>query len=233
LAHRLPRRLPRNFLEMIAQEMTMLLVPQTLMLSNDLGCSSSYIACLKQLHYSRTKEKHLHQELQYKTMKEMEVTTLKWCNLLPIRVKLEISEFSEKRLLLGLNKPETLLPLVLLLFLFEIGAGAAPIKILRYIILPLFMCCRLAILSWNNYSWLPYVGSNSWAGMTYETTFYHNKNKIEPHDYISKKQIDGFGLLAGEVGSSTMPYKINPIDFENSDGNLGQHETTNIPLMHT
>ncbi|KAL5663492.1 hypothetical protein ACJX0J_023600, partial [Zea mays] len=29
--------------------------------------------------------------------------------------------------------------------LFEINAGAAPIKILRYIILPLFMCCRLAI----------------------------------------------------------------------------------------
>ena len=25
---------------------------------------------------------------------------------------------------------------------------------------------------------------------------------------------------AGEVGSSTMPHKINPIDFENSDGNL-------------
>ncbi|KAL5678566.1 hypothetical protein ACJX0J_014697, partial [Zea mays] len=127
-----------------------------------------------------------------------EVTTLKWCNLLPIRVKLEISKFSEKRLLLGLNKPETLLPLVLLLFLFEIGAGAAPIKILRYIILPLFMCCRLAILSWNNYSW---------------------------------KQIDGFGLLAGEVGSSTMPYKINPIDFENSDGNLGQLDLTDLIVL--
>jgi len=27
---------------------------------------------------------------------------------------------------------------------------------------------------------------------------------------------------AGEVGSSTMPHKINPIDFENSDGNLCQ-----------
>jgi adenylosuccinate lyase len=26
---------------------------------------------------------------------------------------------------------------------------------------------------------------------------------------------------AGEVGSSTMPHKINPIDFENSEGNLG------------
>ena len=26
---------------------------------------------------------------------------------------------------------------------------------------------------------------------------------------------------AGEVGSSTMPHKINPINFENSEGNLG------------
>ncbi|PWZ17351.1 hypothetical protein Zm00014a_020432 [Zea mays] len=79
LAHRLPRRLSRNFLEMMAQEMTMLLVPQTLMLSNEkerlTKTSTSgfqrYVACLKQLHHSRTKEKHLHQELQYKTMKEM------------------------------------------------------------------------------------------------------------------------------------------------------------------
>ena len=28
-------------------------------------------------------------------------------------------------------------------------------------------------------------------------------------------------LVAGEVGSSTMPHKINPIDFENSEGNIG------------
>jgi adenylosuccinate lyase len=28
-------------------------------------------------------------------------------------------------------------------------------------------------------------------------------------------------LRAGEVGSSTMPHKVNPIDFENSEGNLG------------
>lgn len=27
--------------------------------------------------------------------------------------------------------------------------------------------------------------------------------------------------VAGEVGSSTMPHKVNPIDFENSEGNLG------------
>lgn len=34
-------------------------------------------------------------------------------------------------------------------------------------------------------------------------------------DWITQKSIDG------EVGSSTMPHKINPIDFENSEGNLG------------
>jgi adenylosuccinate lyase len=34
-------------------------------------------------------------------------------------------------------------------------------------------------------------------------------------NYFSQK------LVAGEVGSSTMPHKINPIDFENAEGNLG------------
>ncbi len=34
-------------------------------------------------------------------------------------------------------------------------------------------------------------------------------------DWITQKPI------AGEVGSSTMPHKVNPIDFENSEGNLG------------
>jgi adenylosuccinate lyase len=31
-------------------------------------------------------------------------------------------------------------------------------------------------------------------------------------------------VVAGEVGSSTMPHKINPIDFENSEGNIGLAE---------
>ena len=34
-------------------------------------------------------------------------------------------------------------------------------------------------------------------------------------DYFTQKNI------AGEIGSSTMPHKINPIDFENAEGNLG------------
>lgn len=69
--------------------------------------------------------------------------------------------------------------------------------------------------------------------------------QIEPHDYIAEyfhalsrfntvlldfdRDVWGYICLgyfrqktiAGEVGSSTMPHKVNPIDFENSEGNLG------------
>ncbi|MEG1552613.1 MAG: adenylosuccinate lyase [Kiritimatiellia bacterium] len=38
--------------------------------------------------------------------------------------------------------------------------------------------------------------------------------------YVSMKYLKQ-RVVAGEVGSSTMPHKINPIDFENSEGNLG------------
>ena len=43
-------------------------------------------------------------------------------------------------------------------------------------------------------------------------------------------------LKAGEVGSSTMPHKVNPIDFENAEGNLGlanallRHLSEKLPL---
>jgi adenylosuccinate lyase len=43
-------------------------------------------------------------------------------------------------------------------------------------------------------------------------------------------------VVAGEVGSSTMPHKVNPIDFENSEGNLGlanavlRHLSDKLPL---
>ena len=36
--------------------------------------------------------------------------------------------------------------------------------------------------------------------------------------------------VAGEVGSSTMPHKVNPIDFENAEGNLGTGECAARPL---
>ncbi|WP_411991508.1 adenylosuccinate lyase [Agarivorans sp. DSG3-1] len=69
--------------------------------------------------------------------------------------------------------------------------------------------------------------------------------QIEPHDYIAElydaiarfntilldfdRDVWGYICLghfkqktiAGEIGSSTMPHKVNPIDFENSEGNLG------------
>ena len=69
--------------------------------------------------------------------------------------------------------------------------------------------------------------------------------QIEPHDYIAElldaaarfntilidfnRDVWGYislgyfkqKVVKGEVGSSTMPHKVNPIDFENSEGNLG------------
>ncbi|WP_299581128.1 adenylosuccinate lyase [uncultured Microbulbifer sp.] len=84
--------------------------------------------------------------------------------------------------------------------------------------------------------------------------------QIEPHDYIAElfdaiarfntilvdfdRDIWGYislgyfkqKVVAGEVGSSTMPHKVNPIDFENSEGNLGlanavfQHLAAKLPV---
>ncbi|KAK9823279.1 hypothetical protein WJX72_001564 [[Myrmecia] bisecta] len=84
--------------------------------------------------------------------------------------------------------------------------------------------------------------------------------QIEPHDYIAElfgavgrfnTVLIGFDrdlwsyislgyfkqrTIAGEVGSSTMPHKVNPIDFESSEGNLGiantlmEHLSTKLPI---
>jgi adenylosuccinate lyase len=84
--------------------------------------------------------------------------------------------------------------------------------------------------------------------------------QIEPHDYIAElfaavcrfntilidfdRDVWGYisqgyfkqKMVAGEVGSSTMPHKVNPIDFENSEGNLGianaimQHLAEKLPI---
>jgi adenylosuccinate lyase len=77
--------------------------------------------------------------------------------------------------------------------------------------------------------------------------------QIEPHDYMAElfdavartntilidlsRDIWGYvslgyfkqRLKAGEIGSSTMPHKVNPIDFENAEGNLG---LSNAMLRH-
>ena len=76
-------------------------------------------------------------------------------------------------------------------------------------------------------------------------TFQPYSIQIEPHDYMAQlfdatarantilvdlsRDIWGYvslgyfkqKLKAGEIGSSTMPHKVNPIDFENAEGNLG------------
>lgn len=84
--------------------------------------------------------------------------------------------------------------------------------------------------------------------------------QIEPHDYIAElfhamcrfntilidlnRDIWGYislgyfkqKVVAGEVGSSTMPHKVNPIDFENAEGNLGianatmEHLANKLPI---
>ena len=84
--------------------------------------------------------------------------------------------------------------------------------------------------------------------------------QIEPHDYMSELfdtlsrwntilidfnrdlwtyiSMGYFGqkTVKGEVGSSTMPHKVNPIDFENSEGNCGlanaifHHLSTKLPI---
>lgn len=84
--------------------------------------------------------------------------------------------------------------------------------------------------------------------------------QIEPHDYMAElfdayartnsilidlnRDLWGYislgyfkqKVVAGEVGSSTMPHKINPIDFENSEGNLGlanallRHLSEKLPI---
>ncbi len=84
--------------------------------------------------------------------------------------------------------------------------------------------------------------------------------QIEPHDYLAElfhamsrfntvlmdfnRDVWGYIALgyfrqktvAGEVGSSTMPHKVNPIDFENAEGNLGlanalfEHLAAKLPV---
>ncbi len=84
-------------------------------------------------------------------------------------------------------------------------------------------------------------------------TFQPFSTQIEPHDYMAElfdavartntilidlsRDIWGYvslgyfkqRLKAGEIGSSTMPHKVNPIDFENAEGNLG---LANAMLRH-
>jgi len=96
----------------------------------------------------------------------------------------------------------------------------------------------------------------SQLGLTYNPY----TTQIEPHDYMAElfdgmarantilidyaRDIWGYisvgyfkqKTIAGEVGSSTMPHKVNPIDFENAEGNMGLanalfgHLATKLPV---
>ncbi|MDG1473871.1 MAG: adenylosuccinate lyase, partial [Porticoccaceae bacterium] len=91
-------------------------------------------------------------------------------------------------------------------------------------------------------------------------TFNPYTTQIEPHDYMAElfdglarsntilidyaRDIWGYislgyfkqKTIAGEVGSSTMPHKVNPIDFENAEGNMGianalySHLSAKLPI---
>jgi len=91
-------------------------------------------------------------------------------------------------------------------------------------------------------------------------SFQPYSTQIEPHDYMAElfdavarsntilidlaRDLWGYislgyfkqGLKAGEIGSSTMPHKVNPIDFENAEGNLGlanallRHLSEKLPI---
>ncbi|MFB9134410.1 adenylosuccinate lyase [Vibrio sp. AK197] len=93
-------------------------------------------------------------------------------------------------------------------------------------------------LDWHKFS-------EEFVTQSLEVTWNPYTTQIEPHDYIAElfdavarfntilidfdRDIWGYIALghfkqktiAGEIGSSTMPHKVNPIDFENSEGNLG------------
>ncbi|MBC7683538.1 MAG: adenylosuccinate lyase, partial [Ferruginibacter sp.] len=103
----------------------------------------------------------------------------------------------------------------------------------------------------------PDTGINPWGlGLTFQPY----SIQIEPHDYMAElfdaiartntilidwsRDVWGYVSLGyfkqrlkdGEIGSSTMPHKVNPIDFENAEGNLGlayavlRHLSEKLPI---
>ncbi len=116
--------------------------------------------------------------------------------------------------------------------------------------------------AWPDFDWEAFsrkvVGSPEPLGLG--LTFQPYSIQIEPHDYMAElfdavartntilidwsRDVWGYvslgyfkqKLKAGEVGSSTMPHKVNPIDFENAEGNLGlanallRHLSEKLPI---
>jgi adenylosuccinate lyase len=85
-------------------------------------------------------------------------------------------------------------------------------------------------LSWN--PWTTQIEPHDWMAENFHTLSRYNTILIDlcrdiwayiSIGYFSQKTIEG------EIGSSTMPHKVNPIDFENAEGNLG---VANALLSH-
>ncbi len=118
------------------------------------------------------------------------------------------------------------------------------------------------LAAWPAFDWEAFsrkvVESPEPAGL--ELTFQPYSIQIEPHDYMAElfdavaradtilidwcRDVWGYVSLGyfkqklreGEIGSSTMPHKVNPIDFENAEGNLGlanallKHLSEKLPI---
>jgi adenylosuccinate lyase len=77
-------------------------------------------------------------------------------------------------------------------------------------------------LTWN--PWTTQIEPHDWMAESFHTLSRYNTILIDLcRDIWAYISIGYFSqkTIAGEIGSSTMPHKVNPIDFENAEGNLG------------
>ena len=85
-------------------------------------------------------------------------------------------------------------------------------------------------LSWN--PWTTQIEPHDWMAESFHSMSRYNTILIDLcRDIWAYISIGYFTqkTIAGEIGSSTMPHKVNPIDFENAEGNLG---VANALLTH-
>lgn len=92
-------------------------------------------------------------------------------------------------------------------------------------------------LEWN--PWTTQIEPHDWMAEIFHTLSRYNTVLIDLcRDIWAYISIGYFSqkTMAGEIGSSTMPHKVNPIDFENAEGNLGVanallgHLATKLPV---
>jgi len=85
-------------------------------------------------------------------------------------------------------------------------------------------------LTWN--PWTTQIEPHDWMAESFHTMSRYHTILIDLcRDIWAYISIGYFSqkTIAGEIGSSTMPHKVNPIDFENAEGNLG---VANALLTH-